>query len=135
MPQVPAMYERYVIDRKFGAEVHLTSVNQEDMEGTFNNLVAYAEQLCVDNPDTHWMPKQFTNLDNPKVHYDTTGPEIWDQSGQDCDVFVAGAGTGGTLAGAGKYLVEQNPDMHVVCVEPTEANVRVIRSHLSLQAS
>ena len=121
MPQVPAMYERYVIDRKFGAEVHLTSVNQDDMEKTFDNLVGYAEDLVAANPDTHWMPSQFINLDNPKVHYETTGPEIWEQTGKNIDVFVAGAGTGGTLAGSGKYLVEQNPDMKVVCVEPTEA--------------
>ena len=51
MPQVPAMYERYVIDRKFGAEVHLTSVNQADMEGTFKNLMGYAEKLCEENAD------------------------------------------------------------------------------------
>jgi cysteine synthase A len=108
------MYERYVIDRKFGAEVHLTSVNQADMQGTFQNLVAYAEQLVADNPATHWMPKQFTNDDNPRVHYDTTGPEIWAQSGEDVDIFVAGAGTGGTLNGVGKYLMEQNPDCHIV---------------------
>ena len=121
MPQVPAMYERYVIDRKFGAEVHLTSVNQNDMEKTFENLLGYAEGLVAANPDTHWMPSQFVNLDNPKVHYETTGPEIWEQAGKDIDVFVAGAGTGGTLAGGGKYLAEQNPDMKIVCVEPTEA--------------
>ena len=121
MPQVPAMYERYVIDRKFGAEVHLTSVNKDDMEKTFDNLLAYAEDLVAANPDTHWMPSQFVNQDNPKVHYETTGPEIWEQAGGDIDIFVAGAGTGGTLAGGAKYLTEQNPDMKVVCVEPTEA--------------
>ena len=123
MPQVPPMYERYIIDRKFGSQVHLTSVNQEDMEGTFENLVAYAADLCAANPDTHWMPKQFENSDNPLVHYETTGPEIWDQTSGACDVFVAGAGTGGTLNGAGRYLKEKNPDCHLVCVEPTEANV------------
>ena len=124
MPQVPAMYERYCIDRKFGAEVHLTSVNQADMEGTFNNLVQYAEKLVADNPDTHWMPRQFINADNPSVHYETTGPEVWEQSGG-VDIFVAGAGTGGTLNGAGKYLMEKNPSCHIVCVEPTEARVLV----------
>ena len=125
MPQVPPMYERYIIDRKFGAKVHLTSVNQENMQGTFENLMGYAEQLCKDNPDTHWMAHQFTNPDNPVVHYETTGPEIWAQTAESVDVFVAGAGTGGTLNGAGRYLTEQNPDCHVVCVEPEEARVLV----------
>lgn len=121
MPQVPAMYERYVINRKFGAEVHLTSVNKDDMEKTFQNMLGYAKDLVTANPDTHWMPSQFVNYDNPKVHYETTGPEIWEQTGKNIDVFVAGAGTGGTIAGGAKYLVEQNPDMKIVCVEPTEA--------------
>lgn len=123
MPQVPAMYERYVIDRKFGAEVHLVSVNKDNMEKSFENMLGYARELVAANPDTHWMPSQFDNADNPKVHYETTGAEMWAQSGENIDVFVAGAGTGGTLAGAGKYLVEQNPDMDIVCVEPAEANV------------
>jgi len=123
MTQVPSMYERYVIDRKFGAEVHLTSVNQDDMEKTFDNMITYAEDLVASNPDTHWMPSQFINLDNPKVHYEHTGPEIWVQSEKNCDIFVAGAGSGGTLAGVGKYLVEQNPEAKIICVEPTEANV------------
>jgi cysteine synthase A len=121
MPQVPAMYERYVIDRKFGAEVHLLSVNKDDMEKSFDNMLNYAKDLVAANTETHWMPSQFANVDNPKVHYETTGPEIWAQTGGDIDIFVAGAGTGGTLAGGGKYLIEQNPDMEIVCVEPTEA--------------
>lgn len=123
MPQVPAMYERYVIDRKFGADVHLISVEKGNMEKSFYNLISYAQDLVAANPDTHWMPSQFVNVDNPKVHYETTGPEIWSQSGEKVDIFVAGAGTGGTLAGGAKYLIEQNPDMKIVCVEPTEANV------------
>lgn len=121
MPQVPAMYERYIIDRKFGAEVHLVSVNKDDMEKSLDNLLAYAQDLVAANPDTHWMPSQFVNVDNPKIHYETTGPEIWEQTGGDIDIFVAGAGTGGTIAGGAKYLVEQNPDMDVVLVEPSEA--------------
>lgn len=121
MPQVPAMYERYIIDRKFGAEVHLVSVNKDDMEKSFDNMLGYCKELVAANPDTHWMPSQFVNVDNPKVHYETTGPEIWAQSGENIDIFVAGAGTGGTIAGGAKYLVEQNPDMDVVLVEPSEA--------------
>ena len=121
MPQVPAMYERYIIDRKFGAEVHLVSVTKDNMEKSFDNMLAYAKELVDANPDTHWMPSQFVNVDNPKVHYETTGPEIWAQSGENIDIFVAGAGTGGTIAGGAKYLVEQNPEMDVVLVEPSEA--------------
>lgn len=121
MPQVPAMYERYIIDRKFGAEVHLLSVNKDNMEKTFENMLEYTRELVAANPDTHWMPSQFVNVDNPKIHYETTGPEIWSQTGGDIDIFVAGAGTGGTIAGGAKYLVEQKPDMDIVLVEPTEA--------------
>ena len=121
MPQVPAMYERYIIDRKFGAEVHLVSVNKDNMEKSFDNMLAYCSDLVAANPDTHWMPSQFVNVDNPKIHYETTGPEIWAQTGGDIDIFVAGAGTGGTIAGGAKYLVEQKPDMDVVLVEPSEA--------------
>ena len=115
------MYERYIIDRKFGAEVHLVSVTKDNMEKSFDNMLAYAKELVDANPDTHWMPSQFVNVDNPKVHYETTGPEIWAQSGENIDIFVAGAETGGTIAGGAKYLVEQNPEMDVVLVEPSEA--------------
>ena len=124
MPQVPPMYERYIIDRKFGAEVHLTSVNQNDMPGTIANMLGYAQKLVEENED-YWSPGQFSTPDNPLVHYETTGPEIWSQTSGEVDVFVAGAGTGGTLNGAGRYLTEQNPDCQVVCVEPTEARVLV----------
>lgn len=124
MPQVPAMYERYIIDRMYGAEVHLTSVNQNDMTGTINNMLGYVKSLVEENED-YWNPGQFVTADNPLVHYQTTGPEIWSQTGGEVDVFVSGAGTGGTLNGVGRYLTEQNPECSVVCVEPTEARVLV----------
>jgi cysteine synthase A len=111
MPQVPPMYERYIIDRKFGAEVHLTSVNQNDMPGTIANMLGYAKTLVEENED-YWSPGQFSTADNPLVHYETTGPEIWSQTSGEVDVFVSGAGTGGTLNGVGRYLTEQNPDCH-----------------------
>ena len=121
MPQVPAMAERYMTCKKFGAEVHLTGVDQEDMAGTFAWLIEYSKALVADNDD-YWAPDQFWTEDNPKTHYDHTGPEIWDQSGG-CAAFVAGIGTGGTLAGAGKFLKEKGCE--IVAVEPTESRATV----------
>jgi len=123
MPQVPSMYERYILCRKFGCEVHLTSVLGEDFPKTIANMIGYANQLCEDNED-YWIPSQFTSEDNPLAHSNGTGPEIWEQAGW-VDAFVAGAGTGGTINGAGQWLKEKNPDCKVVLVEPTEARVLV----------
>lgn len=121
MPQVPAMAERYMSCKKFGAEVHLTGVDKDDMSGTFAWLLEYSKRLVAERDD-YWAPDQFWTEDNPKVHYECTGPEIWDQSGG-CDVFVAGIGTGGTLAGAGKFLKEKG--CSIVAVEPTESRASV----------
>jgi len=121
MLQVPSMAERYMTCKKFGSEIHLVGVDQEDMGGTFKHLLGYAADLVAANDD-YWAPSQLETLDNPKAHYETTGPEIWDQSGG-CDVFVAGAGTGGTIRGAGRYLSEKGSK--VVCVEPTESRALV----------
>ena len=73
------------------------------------------------------MPQQFENMDNPKIHYLTTGPEIWHQLDQKVDVFISGLGSGGTLAGTGKFLKEKNPDLKVVAVEPK--NVSALLGH------
>jgi len=124
MPQVPSMYERYILARKFGAEVHLTSVLQDDFPKTIANLIGYSRELVANNAD-YWTPNQFETDDNPLAHSEHTGPEIWEQAGGEVDCFVAGAGTGGTLNGAGQYLKGKNPQCHVVCVEPTEARVLV----------
>ena len=83
-----------------------------------------ARQLVANNAD-YWTPNQFETDDNPLAHSEHTGPEIWEQAGGEVDCFVAGAGTGGTLNGAGQYLKGKNPQCHVVCVEPTEARVLV----------
>ena len=124
MPQVPSMYERYILVRKFGCEVHLTSVMQEDFTKTMSNLIGYVHDL-VKNNDDYWTPDQFATDDNPLAHTTGTGPEIWEQTGGEIDCFVAGAGTGGTLSGVGTYLKAKKPGCHVVCVEPTEARVLV----------
>jgi cysteine synthase A len=124
MPQVPSMYERYILVRKFGCQVHLTSVLQDDFPKTIANMIGYSRELVANNPD-YWTPSQFDTDDNPLAHMSHTGPEIWDQTGGAIDCFVAGAGTGGTLNGAGQFLKSMKPECRVVCVEPTEARVLV----------
>ena len=84
----------------------------------------YAEKLVADNPDYH-MVGQFTNEANPNMHYNTTGPELWTQSKKKIDYLISGAGTGGTVTGCGRYLKEKNPNVKIICVEPTESRVMV----------
>lgn len=124
MPQVPSMYERYMLCRKFGAEVHLTAVVQEKIGEMAENMLSHMRELVASNPD-YWSPSQFENPDNPIAHLHGTGPEIWEQTGGEIDCFVAGAGTGGTLNGVSRYLKERNPACRVVCVEPSESRVLV----------
>lgn len=124
MPQVPSMYERYILCRKFGCSVHLTSVDQAVFDRTITNLLDYAKELVKNNPD-HWSPGQFLSDDNPLAHFSHTGPEIWEQTGGEIDAFVAGAGTGGTLSGVSRFLKEKNEGCHVVCVEPTESRALI----------
>lgn len=124
MPQVPSMFERYILVRKFGGQVHLTSVMKDDFRKTIDNMIQYSKDLCEKNQN-YWSPTQFETDDNPLAHLTTTGPEIWEQTGESIDCFVAGAGTGGTLNGVGQFLKEKNPSCRVVCVEPTEARVLV----------
>lgn len=80
-----------------------------------------AEKICGETEDS-FMLQQFSNPNNPKAHYETTGPEIYEQV-PDTAVFVSAAGTGGTITGTGRFLKEKNPDTHVVVVEPVESPV------------
>ena len=124
MPQVPAMGERYMIVRSFGAEVILTAAGK----GIKGAMAAYAE-LCASDPSKFFGANQFKNLENPEAHYLTTGPEVWSQSAGAVDVFIHGIGTGGTISGAGKYLKEQakaaGKDVTIVAIEPSNARVHV----------
>ncbi len=116
MPESMSMERRKLLIH-LGAELVLTPA-AEGMRGA----VARAETLCAETPGA-WMPNQFANPSNPAMHRRTTGPEIWEQTGGQVDIFVAGVGTGGTLTGAGSYLKEMNPAIKVVAVEPAASPV------------
>jgi cysteine synthase A len=120
MPQLPPMMERYIICRKFGAEVHLTAGAPGGP--MVENMFSHLTDLLNKNKD-YWSPLQFENPDNPGCHVESTGPEIWDQTDGEVDFFIAGAGTGGTMAGVGPYLKSKKPSVINVCVEPTESRV------------
>lgn len=109
--------ERQICLQAFGAEVELTPA-RESTDGAIRR----AHQFIEKEPDKYFMPNQFDNPDNLLAHYETTGPEIFEQTGGEVDVYVAGIGTSGTLIGAGKYLKKKKPSVRVVAVEPTEGH-------------
>lgn len=109
--------ERSKILEAYGAEVILTPAE----EGT-DGAIREAHRIVNASPDKYYMPNQFSNENNILAHYETTGPEIYTQTGGTVDVFIAGMGTTGTLIGTGRYLKEKKPGVRVIGVEPTRGH-------------
>lgn len=112
-----ASKERRVVLRAYGAEVVLT-----DPKIGMTGSIEKAKEILASTPNSVWA-RQFANEANPAIHYSTTGPEIWDDTDGNVDIFVAGVGTGGTLTGAGRFLKERNPDVSIVAVEPSSSPI------------
>lgn len=116
MPETMSVERRNLL-KAYGAELVLTD-GAKGMKGAIAKAEELAQQI-----EGGFIPSQFTNSANPTAHFNTTGPEIWEDTDGKVDLFVAGVGTGGTVSGVGKYLKSKNPNVKVVAVEPAGSPV------------
>lgn len=116
MPETMSVERRNIL-KAYGAEIVLT----EGAKG-MSGAIAKADELAAEIPGS-FIPGQFVNPANPAVHRATTGPEIWNDTDGNVDIFIAGVGTGGTLTGTGEYLKSKNPDIQIVALEPASSAV------------
>lgn len=116
MPETMSVERRNIL-KAYGAEIVLTD-GAKGMTGAIEKAQELSEQI-----ENSYIPGQFSNAANPKIHETTTGPEIWNDTEQNVDIFVAGVGTGGTVSGVGAYLKKKNPEVKIVALEPADSPV------------
>jgi len=111
--------ERKSLMRAYGAELIFTPGGESDVDLSLEKL----QEIYTSDPERYWVPAQFDNPANSMAHYETTGPEIWEQCGGRLDALVASQGSGGSLTGAGRYLRQHDPSVRLYAVEPAECPI------------